>query len=542
MEAALVVSLESVIEFFCMEYVDLYNDIFFESRPSPERHVHRLSTLAFLNGLETPPALRSRVLEVGCSTGANLIPMACALPEASFVGLDISSAQIKIASRHADSLNLKNIKFIEGDVRQEESLDGPFDYVICHGMLTWVDPGIQDHLLKFIARYLSPDGVCYLSFNSLPGWRNRHTVWNAVASVRAMKCPPQEKIERAKAIIRAMSAVLVDAHRPYGMQLKEELERNLERSNAFFAHEILNPFCSALTLPELKAKLKIYGLSYLCDANALRSPGLWSEFPELDDELKKEFPDPATAEIDTEHIADFLFPQSFRGAVVSLKKASPRLKQNPEIIENLFICSPLVPLDVQPDIFSTKAVTFCAPSEQTSEQSDPLVKSALLVLRSTWPTPIHFRELYKSALELVGLKADKDQLALLRLTLIHYFQGNHLELYREAYRTGNRSADYPEIFPFARLQSGKQEWVTTLRHETMPVDIFDRHLMPIINGENTLTSILEKMLSYTESGALQAQSQGEKVSSPDEVLEVLKDEIQQRLEKYIEQALLLERN
>jgi len=522
-----------------VEYLELYNDIFFESRPSPERHVLTLSTLAFLNGLSTPPASESRVLEIGCSTGGNLIPMACAFPEASFLGIDISSSQIKSACKKVSTLELKNIRFIEGDVRQEEPLEGNFDYIICHGMLTWVDPGIQDALLAFIAKNLTPEGVCYLSFNSQPGWRTRQIIWNALAPVRSMICSVQEKTARAKALLRSMSAMLIDTHRPYGIQLKEEIDRNLERSNAFFAHEILNPFCSALTLSELRALLKNYQLHYLCDAEPFRSPGVWAAFPELEQEFNKNIAAPPCQNVNPEQMADFLFPQSFRGAIISKKKAAPGLRQNPELIDSLSLCSPIMPLEVQPDIFSTKAVTFCSPTEQTREESDPLVKSALLVMRKTWPEPIHFKELYATALELSGLEPDTEQLVQLRLTLMHYFQSKHLELYREGYRAAIHHSDNPKLFSFARSQSLTQDWVTTLRHETMPVDQFDKFLMPLLNGENSRATIAERMSALLQNGALQAKSDGQEVSSPDELEQILNDEIEHRLKRYIEQALLV---
>jgi len=521
-----------------MEYVDLYDEVFFESRPSPERHVTRLSTLAHLCGLKAPPASHARVLEIGCSTGANLIPMACAFSESTFVGFDISSLQIEVAKGDLEALQLKNIRFLVGDVRQDNLLNEKFDYIICHGVLSWVDPGIQGALLDFVSNHLSSEGVCYLSFNSLPGYKTREVLWNAIAPIRDMGCPPEEKISKAKELLRGMAAALVDAHRPYGMQLKEEIDRNLQRSDGFFVHELLNPFCSAVTLSDLKSQLSKHQLHYLCDSLPLRSPGAWSSFPELEQKIGtvlKEFKD-------QEQIADYLFPHSFRGALVSLKAGKPLLRDNLGLLEELKLCSPLTPLEEQPDIFSNKTVTFCSPTEQTFDENDILVKSALLVLRGTWPKPISFSELLSSALDLAGLKKPADgQLALLKITLVHYFQGNHLELFREGYPNQIHPSDQPEVLPFARLQILRQDWVTTLRHESLPVDQFDRHLIPLLSGNNSRASVAEQMLEHFKSGKLQAKSDGDEIKDAQELLSAVTDEIQQRLRRYVEHALLIER-
>jgi len=521
-----------------MEYVDLYNEVFFESRPSPERHVTRLSTLAHLCGLKSPLASQARVLEIGCSTGANLIPMACAFPKSTFVGFDISSPQIEAAKGDSEVLQLKNIKFMVGDVRQDDLLSEKFDYIICHGVLSWVDPGIQGALLDFVSKHLTSEGVCYLSFNSLPGYKTREILWNAIAPIREMSSPPEQKILKAKELLRSMVAVLVDAHRPYGMQLKEEIERNLERSDGFFVHELLNPFCSAVTLSDLKSQLSKQQLYYLCDSLPLRSPGTWSSFPELEQKVGavlREFKD-------QEQIADYLFPHSFRGALVSLKAGKPLLRDKLELLEELKLCSPLIPLEEQPDIFSNETVTFCSPTEQTFDENDILVKSALLVLRGTWPRPIPFKELLSSALDLAGLKKPADgQLALLKITLAHYFQGNHLELFREGYPNQIHPSEQPEVLSFARLQVLRQDWVTTLRHESLPVDQFDRHLIPLLTGSNSRASVVEQMLEHFESGKLQAKSEGEEIKDSQQLKSAVTDEIQQRLRRYVEHALLIER-
>jgi len=68
-----------------------YDVVPYESRSFVETHPDHLSTMSTLFGLEPPAIDRCRVLELGCSHGSNLIPMATALSGSAFVGIDPSS-------------------------------------------------------------------------------------------------------------------------------------------------------------------------------------------------------------------------------------------------------------------------------------------------------------------------------------------------------------------------------------------------------------------------------------------------------------------
>ncbi|HKD36864.1 MAG TPA: class I SAM-dependent methyltransferase, partial [Pirellulales bacterium] len=65
-------------------------------------HPDRMATLATLHGMSPPPVARCRVLELGCASGSNLIPMAYALPHSEFVGIDSSHRQMDDARKFAD--------------------------------------------------------------------------------------------------------------------------------------------------------------------------------------------------------------------------------------------------------------------------------------------------------------------------------------------------------------------------------------------------------------------------------------------------------
>ena len=75
---------------------DSYDDLPYPSLSYAQTHPDRLASMATLLGLEPAPVERCRVLDVGCAVGGNIIPMAYALPNSEFVGIDYSGRQIDI--------------------------------------------------------------------------------------------------------------------------------------------------------------------------------------------------------------------------------------------------------------------------------------------------------------------------------------------------------------------------------------------------------------------------------------------------------------
>src|SRR5262245_13148546 len=115
-----------------------YDALPYPAQPFAQSHPRNLEAIATLFGLSPPAIAKARVLELGCGTGGNLIPMAATLPDATFVGIDYSPVQIEQARRFVDALSLKNITFEPLSILDLEPGFGKFDYIIAHGLLSWV--------------------------------------------------------------------------------------------------------------------------------------------------------------------------------------------------------------------------------------------------------------------------------------------------------------------------------------------------------------------------------------------------------------------
>jgi len=150
-----------------------YDECPYPSYPLPQAHPHHLATMAALLGLESAIGVDCRVLELGCANGGNLIPLALTSPISRFVGIDLSVEQIGDGQRTIDALSPTNTELRCLSILDVGEEFGEFDYIICHGVYSWVSREVQDKIMEICARHLAPNGIGYISFNTLPGWHMR---------------------------------------------------------------------------------------------------------------------------------------------------------------------------------------------------------------------------------------------------------------------------------------------------------------------------------------------------------------------------------
>lgn len=157
-----------------------YDAIPYATVPHPLTHPDRLATVASFLGLSAPPVANARVLEVGCGDGANLIPMAATLPDARFLGCDIAPRALESGRATIAALGHANIELVEEDLTTLAPAHGEFDFVIAHGVYSWVPPDVRDGLFALAQTRLARNGIVFVSFNALPGCRVRQAAWDVL--------------------------------------------------------------------------------------------------------------------------------------------------------------------------------------------------------------------------------------------------------------------------------------------------------------------------------------------------------------------------
>ena len=169
-------------------------------------HPRHLEAFATLLGMEPPPVPTCRVLELGCARGGNLIPQAEDLPQATFLGIDLSPRQIEQGQATINALGLRNIELRQGDILAIDDALGQFDYILCHGVFSWVPREVQEKILEVCRRNLASNGVALVSYNTYPGWRPIEAVRDVLRYQAAKFSDPRQQIEQAQAMLQFLAS------------------------------------------------------------------------------------------------------------------------------------------------------------------------------------------------------------------------------------------------------------------------------------------------------------------------------------------------
>ena len=164
-------------------------------------HPSHLGMVAKLFSLHPKPPSDCRVLELGCSMGSNLIPMAEGLPGSEFVGIDYGERQIEAGTKIIQDLGMENIQLQLKSILDVQEDLGKFDYILCHGVYSWVPKDVQQKILKIGKTHLSENGIMYVSYNTYPGWHFRGVVREMMRYHVEDFPSPREKVGQARGLL-----------------------------------------------------------------------------------------------------------------------------------------------------------------------------------------------------------------------------------------------------------------------------------------------------------------------------------------------------
>ena len=182
-----------------------YDETPYDSYPFAQSHPDRQYCVGKLFGLNPPPINKCRVLELGCAGGGNILPLAVRFPQSEYVGIDLSERQIADANRHKEGLALKNCSFSATNIMDIDESWGTFDYIICHGVYSWVPDFVREKILEICRNRMSPDGLAFISYNTMPGWGPLRTMREMLlVHIRDIE-GTEEKAAQARALIKVLS-------------------------------------------------------------------------------------------------------------------------------------------------------------------------------------------------------------------------------------------------------------------------------------------------------------------------------------------------
>jgi len=352
----------------------LYDEVEYPSRSFNQTHPERAATIGTLLGMSPPAPAACRVLEVGCGSGWNLIPMAASMPGARFVGFDLAASAIEAAKRDAASLHLTNLQFDHLDLMDLPADFGEFDYIIAHGFYSWVPEPVRLKLLDICREHLSPQGLAFISFNANPYGRLRR-MWRDMMQYHAdqMGSPnPQQKLAQSEAFLKTLRDQWSRKTplRFHAKLLDGQIGSIQSGGGNWFFHDDLGPFFELFSITEFSHETASRGLQFAAEAL----------FENL---LPEALPGTGDDWIVREQNWDNLVFRGFHSTLICHQNVA--LQRPPEIRDNLRFAAPLA--RVSPTVFRNEWTTSEAESE------DAATLAVLERLAEAWPDSLTTDEL-----------------------------------------------------------------------------------------------------------------------------------------------------
>jgi len=514
-----------------------YDEIPYKSNPFVQTHPDRLATLAHLFGLTPTPITSCRVLELGCAGGGNLIPMAFHLPESEFVGVDLSGRQVKQALKTIEYLGLKNIRVENASIMDIGDSWGTFDYIICHGVYSWVSDEVQDKILTVSSRNLAPQGVAYVSYNTYPGWHLREMVRNMMRYHIGQFEDTNQRIEQARALIDFLAGS-VSTESYYGLMLKSELELVNKSLNSYLFHEHLEDVNTPSYFHQFIERVQRYDLQYLAEADF--STMLSSAFPgDVAETLNRI----SSNVIQTEQYMDFLRNRFFRQTLLCHKGLSLNRKLDADSLNGLLISSSASPETKPIDLSPSQKQSFRTPSGLTFNTDFPLTKAVLTVLNEHCPMAIGQDRLMRAACQRLDENHTSDNMVeewqTVRQDLLHCYSLNIAEFHTWQAAFERKVSAHPKVSRLAAYQFARGQTVANHRHERVTVDEIGKELIRVLDGKLDHKALREHLNKCVEEGVLVIRQDGVFLTDQDLVQQTLNHALGQTLKKLADAALLV---
>lgn len=220
-----------------------YDDLMYESKAFSQTAINALEARARMMGLQPAPAANAKVLELGCSMGGNIITQALYYLDAEFVGIDLSGRQVAQGNAIIEKMGLKNVRLEEKDILTIDESFGKFDYIIVHGIWSWVPDAVKDKIFSICRNNLTEHGIAYISYNVYPGWKRQEQLREIMyfAGRDVLEEPLEARTRKGLDALKALAEILENDKGLGGGKLPA-MQKILNHNFYYIAHEYMEAF------------------------------------------------------------------------------------------------------------------------------------------------------------------------------------------------------------------------------------------------------------------------------------------------------------
>jgi SAM-dependent methyltransferase len=347
----------------------VYDEVRYSSYPYALTHPDRLATVAALHGLSTPDPATARVLEIGCGAGGNLLAMAAATPGITALGIDLAHGPIEDARRLAEAAGITNAEFRQADLTDVTGGElGEFDFIVAHGVFTWIPEEARDALLAAAHAHLAADGLAIISHNCYPGCYTRQALREVGLWFSRGQETPLERAEHAQQLYRFLYEDRGGTSDWWGQLLENQGKAFAIGPLYRLVHDDMSDHWKPVWFSDFAERAARHRLAYVGDSDLAHLLPRW-----LPDFAQTRVHELAGGDrIAIEQITDMLRCTFFRHSVLCRDSRAPDGSLHPATLHELH---------------------FGPRGEEGAPLPDGLLGSALALLRSRAPDTVPFAEL-----------------------------------------------------------------------------------------------------------------------------------------------------
>ncbi len=519
-----------------------YEELPYDAFAFPVTHPDALAVAGALRGMLPAPVETCRILELGCANGGNLIPMAYSLPNSRCVGIDLSPRQIADGQTVVDDLGLSNIRLQAMSILEVGPDFGEFDYIICHGVFSWVPRIVQDKILEICRQNLAPNGIAYVSYNTYPGWHFRGMIREMMNFHVQPFDTVKERVQHSRAFLNLMAKIWEhqDPDSAVARFLKDEAADIEKARDSYVFHEHLEECNEPLYFREFNSRAESHGLQYLWET---KGSALARSLPETELRVLDSLSDDL---IRQEQYFDFLRRRVFRRTLLCRQEHSLTRTPNALTVRDWQVTSHAKPAPDTPDFDSLSPVEFRTPDGVTLTTNRPLMKRLLGSLFDWFPESVSVTDLWKAwqanavqfAPELIAqepIQTIED----LTQELLVLFLSDIVELHSHVPSFATEVSERPVASALARHMARRSVNVTNLRHFTTELTDFERLVLVRLDGTRTVNEVLESLLADVVEGRMSMAAHGSKVSDTENARDLISNALNSVLLSLVTRALLV---
>lgn len=476
-----------------------YDLLPYTSNPFPQTQPARLGALTRLFGISSKGLENARVLELGCAAGGNIIPHAVRYPSAEFVGVDLSRTQVAAGRSRITRLGLKNCVIHCKSFTELSDEDGKFDYIICHGVYSWVPAQVRDSILAICRGHLADEGVAMISYNVLPGWRMMQALRDAFLLYVPDHNDSRQRVAQARALLSILKEYSPETG-AYKQILSGWADRLATLPDDYIAHEFLEEINEPCTFKQFVDDAARHNLTFLAEAD-LPSMVLDNQPAQTASKIREIS---GNQLVGSEQMLDILNGRTFRQSLLVKAEVGEKIDRN------------LTPKSVETLHFITAGDLTIKRMEKGGEATDAagrrlvtehkLVIDAVEKLAARHPASA-------TVADLVDDSATPAQQDVVREALLRMGLSGLCTFTSEPVDAATKEARKPIAIELARTDAQMGEAATTnLRHERVGFDALAQFVLPLLDGTRDLAVIAELVAEAARLGRLNFDKDGVRIT------------------------------